>query len=1207
LPRFSSPTITAEPPARVDERVGPYRLLDPIGVGGMGAVYRAFDEASGRTVALKQLRSSSAGDGRRTIEALFEREYQTLVRLKHPRILEVYDYGVAEGGPYYTMELTDGGDLQQLAPLPLAVTCRHLRDVASSLALLHAHRLVHRDVTPRNVRLTADGRAKLTDFGGLTTFGTARVLVGMPACIAPESLRYQPLDQRTDLFALGVVGYWTLTGRLPYPARRLEELPALWQQPVRSPSELVAGIPPTLDALILWLLKLDPLARPASAGAVIDQLNAVAALEPEAHDHAAENYLQSSSMVGRQAEREWLQRRVARAIAGTGSEMMLEGPPGIGKTRLLHELGLEAQRKGMVLVEADAALAPGPLGIANQLALGLLLACPGVAREAARPHAGWLGHLSAELRANLEVAELAVAAPDLAERRMRLQTALREWFLAVVREQPLFIAVDNVERSDEMSATFLGALGREIQQVRLIVLLAQCSGERVAAPAALRQLRERSSQLKLAPIGVSACEELVESLFGDIANIGRVAELLHQKSAGNPRLCVDLAQLLVRKKIATHAAGLWVLPFEVSAEELPNWAGELAANRLAVLTPRARRAAEALSVERRPLGFERCMRLASGGIGPRAGHRPGSSATWAAISELVDERVLSVDAESYRFAQESVREAVLAQVEPERRSALHRRAADAMLADGDGDLATRIEAALHLLRAGDEERGANMIVEAGRNYLHEGIQGSVTEVVRALEAALEVYERGRSRCEIAGLLLVMLQLAWFADWRLIARHGDRALELGLEVTGLQLAGRLSRGLGRRAGFAFGLVSAGLRMAPHRRRGPEYDLRETIAALCGALPVMLEMRMLSLDTAAVERLCRQIAPLSLFPRDSMVWLTWNTARAYQMRSEGRLREALELLDGHRRLFQNPKLSANHGGLLFSIAILSTECFGDRALELARELEELDILVWRMSADSVRLLYHANRGESERVKQYRERVDLYATQAGTTLQNDMLWPPLLLNSDVLCGDTIAVRSRAEQLARLAKDFPSFGIHADAARAAHLMLRGDLPEAIALYEKVVPEMPPRRRVLWLNVRAWFGRALNAAGQHARARQVLSDALACSPVQDRVIVMQSLEPLRQLALAESALGDHRTAIERLDALLAAHGHEDNRLLIGLLHVARAEVAIAMADAPAFATHLAEAQQRFDATRNQALIVVWQQLAEQGARAKLTQAPGKR
>src|ERR1700742_4889463 len=150
---------------------GRYTLLDQLGAGGMGTVHRAQDEATGKIVAFKQLISSMCGSRRRSAEALFEREYRTLVRLKHPRIIDVYDYGVVDAGPYYTMELLDGGDLHKRGVMPFREACSALRDVASSLALIHAQRLVHRDVSPRNVRLGREGRAKLIDFGALASFG----------------------------------------------------------------------------------------------------------------------------------------------------------------------------------------------------------------------------------------------------------------------------------------------------------------------------------------------------------------------------------------------------------------------------------------------------------------------------------------------------------------------------------------------------------------------------------------------------------------------------------------------------------------------------------------------------------------------------------------------------------------------------------------------------------------------------------------------------------------------------------------------------------------------------------------------------------------------------------------------------------------------------------------------------------------------------
>src|SRR5262245_14008401 len=113
----------------------------------MGEVFAALDESTSQRVALKRMRT--AIQAQRALVVHFMREYHALSELRHPRIIEVYDYGVDRGTPYYTMELLDGSDLNELSPVPWPEACRYLRDVASSLALLHARRLLHRDVSPR--------------------------------------------------------------------------------------------------------------------------------------------------------------------------------------------------------------------------------------------------------------------------------------------------------------------------------------------------------------------------------------------------------------------------------------------------------------------------------------------------------------------------------------------------------------------------------------------------------------------------------------------------------------------------------------------------------------------------------------------------------------------------------------------------------------------------------------------------------------------------------------------------------------------------------------------------------------------------------------------------------------------------------------------------------------------------------------------------
>jgi serine/threonine-protein kinase len=185
-----------------------YRVVARIARGSSGEIFSVVDEWDGRQLALKRL--LECGDRNQVL--LFEREFHLLSSLRHPRIIDVYDYGVA-GAPYYTMELLEGSDLRSLAPVEVTQAATHLRDIAVSLAWLHSRRVLHRDVSPRNARLDRHGRCKLLDFGALTTFGTAEVVVGTPPCVPPEALHAEPLDQRADLYGLGAVGYRLLTGR----------------------------------------------------------------------------------------------------------------------------------------------------------------------------------------------------------------------------------------------------------------------------------------------------------------------------------------------------------------------------------------------------------------------------------------------------------------------------------------------------------------------------------------------------------------------------------------------------------------------------------------------------------------------------------------------------------------------------------------------------------------------------------------------------------------------------------------------------------------------------------------------------------------------------------------------------------------------------------------------------------------------------------
>lgn len=253
----------------------------------MASVWAVHDQASGRHLALKRLSNAASA----AHVALFEREFHILASLHHPCIVEAHDYGKDADGRFYTMELLEGSDVLPRAPMAWTEACRILRDVASALTPLHARRVIHRDLSARNVGLAPDGRVKLVDFGTMVTFGKPSEIAGTPPFIAPETLRGQDLDQRTDLYSLGALGHFLLTGRHAFPARSLAELESIWKQrphPVgKRVSELgrddLPEVPAALESLLDALLSRDPLARPTTAADVIDRPTVVAGLEPDQH------------------------------------------------------------------------------------------------------------------------------------------------------------------------------------------------------------------------------------------------------------------------------------------------------------------------------------------------------------------------------------------------------------------------------------------------------------------------------------------------------------------------------------------------------------------------------------------------------------------------------------------------------------------------------------------------------------------------------------------------------------------------------------------------------------------------------------------------------------------------------------------------------------------------------------------------------------
>jgi serine/threonine-protein kinase len=255
-------------------QIGPYQIIDEIGTGGMGTVYRAMQPTSGRIVALKVLPASHEHNPESV--ARFRREVNTAVRLRHPDIVDVVDASLSHPPYYVALEFLDGGTLAQRlerGPLPLVEALRVLSQIGDALSFAHEHGVIHRDVKPANIMFGRGGRAVLTDFGVVQDLGLARLTMdgskfGTPQYMSPEQARGRKLDHRTDFYALGTVFYEMLVGRAPFVGEPDVVMRQVAKIDPIPPSRLRTGLSPQLDAVVLRALAKEPAQRFQSMSAM---------------------------------------------------------------------------------------------------------------------------------------------------------------------------------------------------------------------------------------------------------------------------------------------------------------------------------------------------------------------------------------------------------------------------------------------------------------------------------------------------------------------------------------------------------------------------------------------------------------------------------------------------------------------------------------------------------------------------------------------------------------------------------------------------------------------------------------------------------------------------------------------------------------------------------------------------------------------------
>ncbi|HKU41203.1 MAG TPA: AAA family ATPase [Polyangiales bacterium] len=1133
-----------------------YTIHGLLGRGGMAEVFRATDRTLGGDVALKRLLPSFATAQRKGVAALFEHEYHTLTQLRHPRMIAVHDYGVdTTGCPYYTMELLDGGDLRARAPLPWREACALSFDVCSSLALLHSRRLIHRDVSPSNVRCTRDGNAKLIDFGAMIPMSSGGAqIVGTPAFAAPETLHRSALDARTDLFSLGATLYYTLCGTLAFPARSFADAFTAWTSKPVAPSVRVPGIPHELDDLVLSLLSIEPSMRPASAFHVMQRLAAIAGLPGIESEAVTRAYLSTPLLIGREATLREVREHLE--YSGTGKRaLMMCGPPGIGRSRILDAATFEAKTLGATVLRANATGSQEPFAVARALAEHLLQAVP-------------TAQASCE-----SFPELLEADPELQRARLKpaselrdpdgLQQALSRLIVTVSRSHPLVVAVDDVHRIDEPSAAVLAAVADKAQRGDVFVLLTSLAPERDAG-FAMEVLASRCERLDLTPLSREQTQLLFGSLFGDADHLDMLAGEVFSIAQGSPGQSMQLAQHLVDRAVLKYSAGNWILPAKLAASDLPRSAEAAIRARVSQLSEPARFLAEAHALA----CDETLSRDAYAALRPDLDSRE----LGAAIGELLAAQALVENGPIYAIANRVWSAVFSSGLDADQLRKRHAALAELYRPARNAALVH------HLTAAGRYEEALTAIQERHRVYVAEGIgvrdlDPNLMKMVAATQVAIGTAQRlGRPARELHELRRWICAGSAAFDARFFASVAPAWLERLRQDSGLadwQAAGDIADP-GARLTAALTRAFERHQATPERER--VYAVDEAIRLLAEYVVYAIALGGRSLNAELLRSLPPLLEPFA--PLSPLLHAIWQNSIATRdslcdcKYESSRLRwiDVLAKLDAVQG-GEMQHVEAIRNACAYAVGMMEAQLGLSSATHWSDQLER-DVHQ-KLGAIQLRKIVRLEQGDWQGADRMRRQGEVIALQARTP---PMFYLLLLVELPAYAEarDLAGVRYVIEQIRPLAAAFPGWTSHLANAEATFELVRGDYAAAKAGFEQSLSASGPNELGDYRCLPAWVPAAsglCESLFHLERIEEARDFALHALDVCERLELGSHGYPLlRTLALCDAKRGEYPAASARLEALIERQlEHGSSGLRLGLSYEARARIAIWAEDAASY------------------------------------------
>ena len=728
---------------------GCYEILDTVGNGGIGTVYRVWDFREDTIAALKVLNILGDAAQRR-----FLREFNILSRIRHPRVVVSRRWGLHNGKPYFSMDFVEGRPLSDLISvvgerekLKSAWLVPFVRQTGEGLAFMHEQGVLHRDLKPSNIMISENnGEPEVTILDlGLARFRDAReqrltspgAATGTLEYMSPELICGRAVDQRSDLYSLGVILYEILTGRPPFtgddPAniliQHLRKLPCPPHPPFRED-------PTGIEELVMKLLEKEPIDRYSSVGNLLRDLPGIDEQSILQESDTTSVLISPAPVLqpqfqGREREMKALREILRETGHGTGRLVLVSGEAGIGKSQILEEFQADARVQGMRVLTGRCYENGGP-------PFGPFLE---MLRDLAQQPGGQGSDMEASVRRVLTFIERPAPA-DLPDPYTAMETLL-ELLGDLSRETPTLVCIEDLQWTDDLTLRFLDFIRRDPDPMPLIFGLACRKVEEDRLPPGIENLTKGPDapgivHLQLEPLGMEETGNLAASMLGEEAVPEAEARRIFRETGGNPLFVVELIRGSVEEGLIwTDSAGGWRWP-ESREWPIPSGIVQAIELRLGRLRSAQRQALEYASIFRGPFSFDLIAEVWREDelqlLETLQGH--------VRLGLLKDVQDREGD---YQFSHGLIQRAVCDGISENRRALLHQEVGTALEKQLESGGAKMLDdLAYHFSRTNDVEKMVRYVMSSGRIALR------LQDFSNALENFRTIIERGAFSPDSAG-------------------------------------------------------------------------------------------------------------------------------------------------------------------------------------------------------------------------------------------------------------------------------------------------------------------------------------------------------------------------------------------------------------------------------------------------------------------------